>query len=90
VRAVVLGVVGARSAVTLQASARLSTNTDAVTDLDAVLDVLAHANGLADDLVTDNARVVGRTPAGLESVDVGTADTAVSDFDLIVVLARLA
>jgi hypothetical protein len=39
--------------------------------------------------VADNARVVGGAPAGLKSVDVRTADTAVSDLDLVVRLAWL-
>jgi hypothetical protein len=87
--AVVLGFAGARSAVTLQASTGLGTNTYAVADLDAVLNVISNADGLANDLVANDARVGGGTPAGLKSVDVGTADTAVSDLDLFLVSATL-
>lgn len=63
---------------TLQASTRLRTNTNTVADLD-VLDVLADAHGLADDLVADTAWVGRGEPAGLERVQVTAADTAVGD-----------
>lgn len=49
-----LQAVGALIAVRLQARVCLSTNTDAVTDLD-VLNVLANLDGLADNLVANTA-----------------------------------
>jgi hypothetical protein len=58
-------------------------HTDTVADLDAVLDVLSNADGLADDFVADDDRVVGGAPAALEGVNVGAADTAVGDLDLL-------
>lgn len=63
------------------AALRLSANTNAVADLE-VLDVLADLGDMADNLVADNKRVVGRSPAGAESVNVGTADTAVRNLHL--------
>lgn len=54
---------GAGLAVTIgvQTSARLGTDTDAVTDLDVANSLGANANGDTDDFVADTAGVVGGT-----------------------------
>ena len=63
------------------ATLRLSANTDTVANL-KVLDVLADLGDMANDLVADDKRVVGRSPARAEGVNVGTADTSVRDLHL--------
>lgn len=67
--AVVLGAHGAALAVsaTVQTCAGLGADTDAVADFDAVGDIFANADGLADDFVADDARVLGWSPAAGKS-----------------------
>lgn len=83
----VLEPLSALSAVGLQARSCLRANTDAVALLD-VLDVLSDLDCLADDLMANNAGVGRRVPAGAERVDVGTADTAVGNLNIDVVVGE--
>ena len=70
---------------TVTARVALSANTGNVTFLE-VLDVLANADDLADELVSNDLRVeLGHvTPAGRHGVEIGPADSAVLDLDYTV------
>lgn len=80
----------ARLTLGLQTAASLRADTDAIADLDAALlrRPRPDAHGAADDLVADDAGVVGRVPARPEGVDVGEADAAVGDLDVDVVFSE--
>ena len=66
-------------AVATQTAPRLSSHTDTIADFDPGLDVLAYADGFADDFMADDGRIVGGTPARAQDVDIGAGDTAVGD-----------
>lgn len=84
-RAVVLVLVPADRA--LEAGPDLRTNTDAVALLDG-LDVLAHADGLADNLVAYAEGALELSPSAGDGVDVGPADAAALDLDVNVGLGE--
>jgi hypothetical protein len=71
-------------ALLVQARTRLRANTNAVADLD-ILNFRPDLHGLANDLVTHAHGVVGGSPSRAQSVQIGTADTAVRDLDVDVV-----
>ncbi|KAI7197850.1 alcohol dehydrogenase [Hortaea werneckii] len=64
-----------------QVSLNLRTDTDTVTFLDG-LHVLADPDSLANDLVADAERHRGVTPAAIDGVQVGSADTAALNGDI--------
>lgn len=75
--AVILLAVGALRAVVLSAAPCLGADTDTVADLD-VLDVLAYADGFADDFVANAARCV---PGQKEQVRLGPSVERISQVD---------
>jgi len=85
VRAVVLVLVLAVGA--LEASPDLGTHADSVALLDG-LDVLAHPNGLADNLVAHAEGALEVSPPAGDGVYVGPADAAALDLNVNVTLAK--
>lgn len=61
----------------------LSSNSHNIPNLDRLVDLVSNPQDLSDDLVSDDLGVHGRhvTPSGRGGVEVGSADTAVLDFD---------
>lgn len=80
--AIVLVVVLAGCA--LSARVALSSDADQVANL--VARVVSGTHNPSDDFVTDDGRVLTRTPAGPQDVNVATADTACRDLDIDIVL----
>lgn len=63
---------------TLATRARLGTDTDNVSELDS-LGLLSDPGDLSDNLVSDDDRIVGRSPSRSESVQVRGTDSRVVD-----------
>lgn len=67
-----------RALLTLATRARLGTDTDNISELDS-LGLLSDPGDLTDNLVSDDDRVVGRSPSGSECVQVRGTDSRVVD-----------
>eukprot|EP01137_Pigoraptor_chileana_P006804 Opistho-2@51543 len=80
------GAVGARG---LQTGTALRADANTIANLH-MLDILASLGHMSDDFVSRNERVDGRAPAAVNSVNIASADAAVGNMDLDVVVTELA